>query len=481
MKTINTRESAVQDRIVKMDKIDWQDLDFIQAEDFKELPEADRHKLKASMLQNNFADPFKVWETEEGKIYCLDGKHRTLLLKELIHEGVDVPYLLPAIFIDCENKKEAAKLVAVYSAKYAKITEEGFKNFVETYQLDFKELNSFISLQEISLPKLEQKMDIYKLDDLRKAEEQAQEEGYEEEEDKKYALDDMELLVKEGDIFQLGPHRLACGSFTDKALVEKLMRGEKSRLVFTDPPYNLPSNTFSGKGKNQHTDFKMGGGEMTDSEFVDFLTEIFDVSKQYTVEGGIVYLCMDFRHAWHVCEAGNRIFGKQDNKNKSGNHYTPKQMVVWNKSQAANGSFYRAKHELVFIYKNGTAKHKSYLALADRYRPNVWDYATAGSYSNPDREFLSHHPTPKPVQMVADCCLDVSDSGEIVTDWFMGSGTTIMGAEATDRIAFGTEIEPKYIQLILYRYHKKHPDKIIKCENRNDIDLEKIYAQFASE
>ncbi|WP_291726193.1 DNA-methyltransferase [Bernardetia sp.] len=450
------QEKEIRDRILKMEKINWQELEFIQQEDFKELPKTERQRLKASFVENNFADPFKIWEDQDGKRYCLDGKHRTLLLKELIEEGVDVPLLLPALFMECEDKKDAARLVLVYSSSYASITYDGMNAFVQNYDLELSELKEFINLPKLSFDKLEQKFDYHNLSDTTKEEEE------EDPTEKMEALSDLELWVQAGDIYELGgKHRLYCGSFKDEKEVAILMDGKQARVVFTDPPYNLPTNFFSGKGKVTHTDFAEGAGEMSDDEFALFIQQIYETAVKHSVDGAIIYLCMDFRHAWHVCQGAYPVFKTRE----------PKQLLVWNKSQAGNGSFYRAKHELIFIYKKGKAKHTSKLGLADRFRANVVEYPIASSFSNPDREVLENHPTPKPVQMVSDVCLDVSDEKEIIIDWFMGSGTTIMGAEATGRIAYGTEIEPKYVQLILNRYHKKYPDQEIKCLNRENVEM----------
>ncbi|WP_338813167.1 site-specific DNA-methyltransferase [Bernardetia sp. Wsw4-3y2] len=453
------KTKGITNRVLGLENINWQELEFVQQEEFKELPKIERQKLKASFVENNFADPFKVWEDEKGKRFCLDGKHRTLLLKELIEEGVDVPLLLPAIFMECKDKKEAARLVLVYSSSYASITQEGMGIFIKNYDLPLNEIKDYINLPKFSFDKLEQKIDFHNLKGIN-----------DEETDKKdselaqkvEALSDLDIWVKAGDIYQLGKHRIYCGSFKDREQVAILMNGKKARTTFTDPPYNLPSNFFSGKGKSTHANFAEGAGEMSDEQFALFIQQIFEVASENSVDGAIIYLCMDFRHVWHVCEGAKAVFGT----------VKPKQVCVWNKSQAGNGSFYRAKHEFILIFKKGEAKHTSHLALADRYRSNIWEYATASSFSNPDRDILSHHPTPKPVDMVADVCLDVSDDQDIIIDLFMGSGTTIMGAEATGRIAYGTEIEPKYVQLILNRYHKKYPEQEIKCLNRANVKME---------
>jgi len=108
---------------------------------------------------------------------------------------------------------------------------------------------------------------------------------------------------------------------------------------------------------------------------------------------------------------------------------------------------------LVFIFKNGDgAAHLSHLALKDRIRSNVWNYPSATSTANPDRYELKNHPTPKPVQMIADSILDTTNPGDVVIDWFLGSGTCLIACEQTDRHGRFTEIEPKYVQGDIIRF-----------------------------
>jgi DNA modification methylase len=142
---------SIASRVLKTDLINWRELKFIQNENFKELPKDAAHKLKASMVANNFVQPFFVWQDSEMNIWCLDGKHRTKLLEELLNEGFEVPYMLPACFIDCSDMKQAAELVLVFSSSYAKVTSEGLTDFLSLYDLDLKGLNQFIDLPDFDM------------------------------------------------------------------------------------------------------------------------------------------------------------------------------------------------------------------------------------------------------------------------------------------------------------------------------------------
>jgi len=136
-------------RVLATKDIDWRALKFLQQEEFKDLSDVDRQKLKNSLTGNQFIQPFYVWEDPTGILYCLDGKHRIQILNELVTDGVNVPDQLPAVFIDCADKKEASKLVLVFSSAYARVTDQGLKDFISFYELDLPDL-----LKEISIPEL---------------------------------------------------------------------------------------------------------------------------------------------------------------------------------------------------------------------------------------------------------------------------------------------------------------------------------------
>lgn len=152
-------DKSLRSRIVKTEPIQWKSLQFIQQEGFKEHSTIDKNRLKKSLLENGFALPFNVWVDESETVWCLDGYHRVQDLKELETEGVDVPETLPANFIDCQNKQEAAKLVLVYSSFYAKVREDGLMDFMSMYELPLSLLTTDMSLPEIDIFALENVVD----------------------------------------------------------------------------------------------------------------------------------------------------------------------------------------------------------------------------------------------------------------------------------------------------------------------------------
>jgi DNA modification methylase len=133
-----------------------------------------------------------------------------------------------------------------------------------------------------------------------------------------------------------------------------------------------------------------------------------------------------------------------------------KQLCVWSKTNGGMGTFYRSKHELVFVFKVGTAPHTNSFGLGDtgRYRTNVWEYPGISSMSSTRAEELALHPTVKPVALVADAIRDCSKRGDVILDPFGGSGTTLIAAEKVGRTARLIEYDPLYCDTIIRRWQK---------------------------
>jgi DNA modification methylase len=233
-----------------------------------------------------------------------------------------------------------------------------------------------------------------------------------------------EAVSRLGDLWHLGDHRLLCGDACDLASYADLMADERARVVFTDPPYNVPiDGHVGGLGAVKHREFKMASGEMTSAGFADFLKTAFGHLASFSFDGALNFICMDWRHMAEVMRAA------------SGTYSELKNLCVWNKNNGGMGSLYRSKHELVFVYKVGTAPHLNTIELGrhGRYRTNVWDYAGVNTFRSGRDAELEMHPTVKPTALVIDAIKDCSRRGEIVLDAFAGSGTTIMAAHKSRR------------------------------------------------
>lgn len=219
--------------------------------------------------------------------------------------------------------------------------------------------------------------------------------------------------------------------------------GERAQLVFVDPPYNVPiDGHVGGSGAVRHREFAMAAGEMSEAEFTAFLEIAFGHLARFSEDGSIHFVCMDWRHIVEVMTAGRKAYAELKN------------LCVWNKTNGGMGALYRSKHELVFVFKNGTARHINNVELGQhgRDRTNVWDYAGVNTMKADRMDELRMHPTVKPVALVADAILDCSNRRGIVLDSFGGSGSTLIAAERTGRRARLIELDPLYADVIIRRW-----------------------------
>jgi DNA modification methylase len=268
-------------------------------------------------------------------------------------------------------------------------------------------------------------------------------------------------VSRPGDLWVLGDHRLLCADALMSESLETLMGGATARMVFTDPPYNVAiDGHVCGLGRIKHREFAMASGEMTETEFTIFLETVLRNMARHCVDGAILDVCMDWRHLFELLSAGRRT------------ELSLMNLCVWNKTNGGMGSFYRSKHELVCVFKKGSASHLNNIDLGryGRYRTNVWDYAGINTFKNGRIEELAIHPTVKPVALVADAIKDCTRRGDIVLDGFVGSGTTLMAAEKTGRIGYGIELDPGYVDVAVRRWQRLTGEKAIHIETAATFD-----------
>ncbi len=257
-----------------------------------------------------------------------------------------------------------------------------------------------------------------------------------------------------GDLWRIGDHALFCGDALDRASYRTLLGSKKAQMVFTDPPYNVPiAGHVSGKGKVRHREFAMASGEMSEAEFTKFLTTTFERLADFSTDGSIHFICMDWRHMREVLDGATP-------------YSELKNLCVWAKTNAGMGSLYRSQHELVFVFKNGTAPHINNVELGrfGRNRTNIWNYAGVNTFGKERDAELAMHPTVKPLALVADSILDCSKRGGIVLDAFAGSGTTLIAAEKTGRRGYGIELDPYYADTIIRRFSDVYDLKAVHAQ-----------------
>lgn len=255
------------------------------------------------------------------------------------------------------------------------------------------------------------------------------------------AIEEDVITSRLGDLWKLGDHRVFCGDSRQVESYTALMMTETAHLCLTDPPYNVRvDGHVCGAGKIKHAEFAMASGEMSEGEFIAFLETVIAHMVRFSRDGSLHYHFMDWRHIYELLVAGRK-------------HYSElKNICVWNKTNGGMGSFYRSKHELVAVFKNGHMSHMNTIELGahGRYRTNVWDYAGVNQFGN--QSDLKMHPTVKPVALLMDAIKDCTRRNHIVLDPFAGSGSTLIACEKTGRKARCIEYEPKYCDVIIRRW-----------------------------
>jgi DNA modification methylase len=400
----------MENKIIKTELVRWRDLEWLQGE-LKEISKDSFAKLKLSLSRNGFVAPFHVAEFD-GKRWILDGHMRKKAMEALIEDGQDIPDQLPANFIECASRKEAMKLVLIYSSVYALTTEEGFYQVIIDEQLDFSEIKQMIELPEISMRKFEA--------------------GYMTEsppEEQVPPLPD-EPRTQLGDFYELGPHRLLCGDSTQRANVEDLMTDALAdglvMLMVTDPPYGVEYDpqwrARAGINKSQG---RMG--EVTNDDRVDW-GEVWALFAPQ-----VAYVWHNPLHADEVATSLRKA------------RYKPIVQIIWVKDKYAlsRGDYHWGHETCWYVVREGSTHNWQ----------GARDQSTTWMINRVDKgEEAYGHSTQKPIECMLRPMLNNSKEGEIVVDPFLGSGTTLIAAEHSHRICYAMELEPKYCDVSVTRW-----------------------------
>lgn len=265
-----------------------------------------------------------------------------------------------------------------------------------------------------------------------------------------------EPVSRTGDLWILDKHRVLCGDALDQRSYARLLGPQKADACFTDSPWNLPAKQIS----STHGDFKMGAGEMSEEAFQEFIDTFTKLITDHLEEGGVLFSCIDWRSHDKIVIGGQRAGLK---------HITT---VVWDKGSGGMGGLYRSAHEFIPTFSKGSSPKTNNVELGrhGRDRTNVWNYPGANRPGSSAAEALKHHPTPKPVELVEDALLDVTHAGELVLDPFLGSGTTLLAAERSRRIAAGIELDPAYVDVCIRRWQEMTGQPAMHADTQRSFD-----------
>ena len=249
------------------------------------------------------------------------------------------------------------------------------------------------------------------------------------------------VVSRRGDLWLLGPHRLLCDEAAAATNRQALMSGQQADIVLTGGPWNLPTNDSHGLGGDRHSNCAIAQRDQSEGEIVGFLSSFLRLAKESSKPGAIMFVFMDWRYLFELLTAARA------------QHLPLKDLIVWAKSNADLGSFYRSQHELIAVLENGyEAARILGLGQHGRHRSNLWKYSDARPIREGRTENLAIHPTYKPVALLADAIRDATDRGAVVFDPFAGTGSTLIAAEKTGRRAYVLEADPVYCDIIIRRF-----------------------------
>jgi DNA modification methylase len=239
----------------------------------------------------------------------------------------------------------------------------------------------------------------------------------------------VEPVAKLGDIWQLGEHRVMCGSSTDATTVAKLMDGKKADMVFTDPPYNTGMSAKKNSGSTWLN--HMFDDDYTDQEWSEFMAEFSKTLNDFTKADAALYICF----AW---KRNHELLPHLTNKFKLSN------IIIWDKVVHGLGSDYQYTYEIINVCKKGKPEIDSHQG-SDREYQDVWRIQRNMGRNN-------DHATAKPIELCARAIRHATKANGVVLDIFGGSGSTLIAAEQTNRICYTMELNPQYVDVIVKRW-----------------------------
>lgn len=369
-------------------------------------------KLKRSMAEFGYVEPI-IWNKRTGNI--VGGHQRYKILHDMEYKEAE------CVIVDLDDNREKALNVALN-----KISGE-FDIPLLTDLLKDLSANDF----DVSLTGFDEN----EISDL--FSDANAKEGKDDDYDVNKALEES-AFVKQGDLWQIGKHRMLCGDATNSEDLNKLMGDKKANLIVTDPPYNVNFESASG--------LKIKNDKQTSEKFYDFLLSAFKNISEHLAEGGSAYIFhadtegLNFRKAF--IDAGFHLSG----------------VCIWAKNSFVMGrSPYQWGHEPILYGWLKTGKHKWY---AGRAESTIWHY------DKPKKN--GEHPTMKPIPLLCYPIKNSSAVNSIILDTFAGSGSTLMACQQMDRICYCMELDPKYASVIIRRYVDSYGDENVFLVRENE-------------
>ena len=430
----------------------------------EQIPKAKSAKAQMNEILHHYSDDgsrnFKMIKIDEVVIpENLSKKHPKKQIKKLVRAIIKFGYANPIIITDdmvlisgygrilAAQELGMTEIPAVVLSNVTETDANALRlldnRLAEDSEWDFSVLKSEIEkllkldfeLEDVGFEPLDYDKLLY--------EEQEEKTTHEKEQDDASWLDaNIPAIVKFGDLYRLGDHFVFCGDSRDERSYEIVMQSETAQIVVTDPPYNCKINGFVCN--TNHKEFAMASGEMSNEQFAGFLNTILKNLHNFSSDGSLHYIFIDWRGINTLLTEGLKTYSELLN------------ILVWNKGVGGQGALYRSQHELIPVFKK-KGKHQNNIKLGKygRYRTNILDYPGVRATNPASLELLKLHPTVKSVPLIHDLILDTSSQNDIVLDCFGGSGSTLIAAERCKRRARLIEIDPRYCDVIIWRWQKE--------------------------
>ncbi len=383
----------------------------------REITRHDFEALKKSLAEYGFVDPVIA-----NKDKTVIGGHMRIEAAKVL--GIET---VPVVFVDLTEEK--AKIL---NLALNRISGDWDKEKLMELLEELNSLQVDLSLTGFSEEELSTYLDFTKEDNYKPPA-------------------DLPTRVKYGEVWQLGNHRLLCGDATKKEDVEKLMGGEKARILFTDPPYNVdyqsPAGGSYAEGKYVHS--KIFNDNMSNEQYFEFLSAALKNAFEFSKENMSAYMFFASR---------NYVVSREAFEN-AGFYYS--QMIIWVKDHfvlSPGNEYHRVYEPIMYGWKKGRDHwfNKSYSNASDVITIGKEDFLEQLDVWYEKRDKLEDyvHPTQKPVRLAERAIKKSTKPGETVLDLFGGSGSTLIACEQMDRKCFMSELDSYYCDIILKRWEK---------------------------
>lgn len=409
----------ITNSIIKSELVDWRKLKWLQG-NLKQITDDAKARLKESLRQNNFIQPFNVWA--HGKdVWILDGHHRLKVMQELEEEGATIPDKLPANFVRCKNIKHAKTLVLVYSSLYAKATEQSLREYLSEHELDTEILN-LIDLPNVQIIADKLTDDDDSTPDLKQ-----------------------KARTKPGALYECGQHRIMCADSAKLEDMQKLMAGKRAQLCITSPPYWV--------GKDYETQKSL-------DEIKAFIQDMtLTLNQAVNKDGGRIVI--------NTSTASSKAINKkaepetlftlawwQDSFRKT--DWLMRHCRVWLKSGQLPAKSVSPKTDIIdqhwetiaeflpTFYNSTGLRRGQELVKQSWAQQGIWDLRGEAN--------MKVHGAAFPIEIPLRFIGLYTAPLELIIEPFGGTGTTLIAAQRTDRVCYVMELSPQYCDVIIQRW-----------------------------